>query len=172
MQWEFLSRIPVNSSRAISRYCGKTWKICHHWWQSYFRFQRLDSILEILRSAPFLCGLSSNESFLQRSISNLVRNAIRYAGQAGPIAIRASREGNTVAIGVSDCGPGLPEAELEKIFAPFYRPEEARTRETGGMGLGLAIVKSCVEACRGTIECHNREPHGLEVIVRLPAAQK
>jgi len=129
-----------------------------------------DARLEIEVEPELL--VMANESFLQRSISNLVRNAIRYAGHAGPIAIRASLEGNTVAIAVSDCGPGLPEAELEKIFAPFYRPEEARTRETGGIGLGLAIVKSCVEACRGTIECHNCEPHGLEVIVRLPAAQK
>jgi len=104
---------------------------------------------------------------LERSISNLIRNAIRYAGEAGPITVRASLEGKRAVVAVSDCGPGLPEDQLERIFAPFYRPEEARTRETGGSGLGLAIVKSCVEACRGDIECRNVKPHGLEVRIRL-----
>jgi two-component system sensor histidine kinase CpxA len=111
----------------------------------------------------------ANEAFLLRAVSNVVRNAVRYAGSAGPIGIeiRAARQGDTVTLMVADSGPGLPESELEEIFAPFYRPEAARTRETGGAGLGLAIVKSCVEACRGTVECRNRSPRGLEVIFRL-----
>ncbi|HXS97095.1 MAG TPA: HAMP domain-containing sensor histidine kinase [Candidatus Limnocylindrales bacterium] len=111
----------------------------------------------------------ANEAFLLRAVSNVLRNAIRYAGAAGPITISAEREGRHVAIAVADSGPGLPENELREVFAPFYRPESARTRETGGAGLGLAIVKSCVEVCRGTVVCKNREPRGLEVTIRLPA---
>jgi len=112
----------------------------------------------------------ANEALLLRALSNIVRNAIRYAGDRGPIVISAQRPGSTVEISVADQGPGLPEAELEEVFTPFYRLEPARTRETGGAGLGLAIVRTCVEACRGTVSCRNRTPAGLEVTIRLSAA--
>ena len=56
-----------------------------------------------------------------------------------------------------------------EVFKPFYRPELARQREKGGIGLGLAIVRTCIEACGGTVECHNRSPKGLEVLIRLTA---
>jgi two-component system sensor histidine kinase CpxA len=76
-----------------------------------------------------------------------------------------------ISIIVADNGPGIPEAELESVFKPFYRPELARQRETGGVGLGLAIVRTCVEACGGTVQCRNRSPKGLEVEIKLPIAQ-
>ena len=72
---------------------------------------------------------------------------------------------------VADCGPGLPEQSLDDIFTPFYRPEAARNRDTGGAGLGLAIVKSCIEACRGTVVCRNRQPSGLEVTIALAVGE-
>lgn len=111
----------------------------------------------------------AHEEYLLRAIANLLRNAVRYAGSSGPISIAASRAGHSVTIRVADRGPGLPEGELREVFAPFYRPEAARTRETGGAGLGLAIVKTCVEACGGTVEARNREAGGLEVTVSLQA---
>ena len=113
----------------------------------------------------------ADPDYLFRSLSNLIRNSLRYAGESGPIHITARCENDGVVITVADSGPGLPEEALEEVFAPFHRPELARTRETGGAGLGLAIVKSCVEACRGTVHCRNREPHGLAVDIRLAAAQ-
>ena len=109
-------------------------------------------------------------NLLLRAISNLVRNAVRYAGADGPITISAEREGDTVVIMVADSGPGLPAEELDRVFTPFYRLDASRNRDTGGAGLGLAIVKSCVEASGGTVECRNREPRGLEVLIRLRAA--
>jgi len=112
----------------------------------------------------------ANEPLLLRALSNLLRNAVRYAGENGPITVSASRHGEEVSLTVADHGPGMPEAELEEVFAPFYRPETARTRETGGVGLGLTIVKTCVEACHGTVACRNRKPSGLEVELRLKAA--
>jgi two-component system sensor histidine kinase CpxA len=116
-------------------------------------------------------GLSvmANEGFLIRALSNILRNAVRYAGQSGLIRASAERAGEAVEIRIADSGPGVPAAELEQIFAPFYRPEAARTRETGGAGLGLAIVKTCVEASGGTVAAHNRQPTGLEVVIRLQA---
>jgi two-component system, OmpR family, sensor histidine kinase CpxA len=117
-------------------------------------------------------AVMANEGLLLRAVANVLRNAIRYAGEAGPIAVSASREGEDVAIVVADSGPGLPEAELEQVFTPFYRPDTARTRETGGAGLGLAIVRTCVEACGGTVVCRNRKPAGLEVAIRLKGGLK
>jgi two-component system sensor histidine kinase CpxA len=117
-------------------------------------------------AAPGLTA-TANESYVLRALSNVLRNAIRYAGSAGPISIAAALTHAGVIITVADCGPGLPESELEQVFEPFYRPEVARTRETGGAGLGLAIVKTCVEACGGTVRCSNRLPSGLEVRIAL-----
>jgi two-component system sensor histidine kinase CpxA len=112
----------------------------------------------------------AHEAFLNRSLANLVRNALRYAGDAGPITVSARRDHEQVVITVADSGPGLPEEALDKVFEPFYRPEASRCRETGGVGLGLAIVKSGIECCRGSVVCRNRTPSGLEVAIRLPVA--
>lgn len=107
---------------------------------------------------------------LSRALSNLVRNAVRYAGDAGPVTIGARRRGDFVEIVVNDDGPGIPEELLERAFTPFFRLENSRSRKTGGSGLGLAIVKACVEASGGTVHCRNRVPRGLEVAVTLKAA--
>lgn len=118
---------------------------------------------------PGLAVLADADS-LFRALSNVVRNAIRYAGQAGPIHIAARTESGAVCLTVSDNGPGVPESSLEEIFAPFYRLDPARAQDTGGLGLGLAIVRNCVEACNGSVRCRNRQPRGLEVEIRLPQA--
>ncbi len=103
-------------------------------------------------------------------VANLMRNAIRYAGEGGPILISAHEKDGMVSITVADHGQGIPEAELEAVFKPFYRPEYARQREMGGVGLGLAIVRTCIETCGGTVRCRNRSPKGLEVEIQLPKA--
>jgi two-component system sensor histidine kinase CpxA len=107
---------------------------------------------------------------LARALANLLRNAIRYAGNAGPITITAEPRDGQVALVVSDCGPGIPEPELQRVFDPFYRLDASRDRETGGVGLGLAIVKTCVEACQGTVVAANRLPTGLQVTITLRGA--
>lgn len=113
----------------------------------------------------------AHPEYVFRSLANVVRNAIRYAGDCGPIVITMDDQDGIASITVTDNGPGIPEAELESVFKPFYRPELARQRETGGVGLGLAIVRTCVEACGGTVQCRNRSPKGLEVEIKLPIAQ-
>ena len=71
---------------------------------------------------------------------------------------------------VADQGPGVPDASLQQVFDPFFRGEQSRSRDTGGVGLGLAIVKTCVEACQGTVSARNREPSGLEIQIVLKPA--
>jgi len=104
---------------------------------------------------------------LSRAIANLVRNALRYAGDAGPIEVAARNESGEVAITVADRGPGIPENDVDRVFSPFYRVEASRNRDSVGVGLGLSIVKNCVDACKGTVRCRNRVPMGLEVEIRL-----
>ena len=111
-----------------------------------------------------------DSDLLQRAVANLVRNALRYAGKNGPIRICSRKDTEAVLISVIDSGPGVPEEFLQRLFDPFFRIDDARTRETGGVGLGLTIVRTCVEACGGTVSCHNCQPSGLEVTMRLKAA--
>ena len=115
-----------------------------------------------------LTGLAEPE-MLGRALANLVRNALRYAGHAGPVRIHTTTGAGSVLLTVSDHGPGVPEADLDRIFEPFYRPDTARTREAGGTGLGLAIVRTCVDACQGKVSARNRVPAGLEVTISLSA---
>ncbi|MDP8222073.1 MAG: HAMP domain-containing sensor histidine kinase [Candidatus Lernaella stagnicola] len=112
-------------------------------------------------------AVMADSELLSRALANIVRNAERYAGEAGPILISARGEGGIVHLQVSDDGPGVAESELSRLFEPFSRPDSSRERETGGVGLGLAIVKTCVEACGGTVRAENRKPHGLTLSVSL-----
>lgn len=116
-------------------------------------------------------AVTANAQRLTLALGNLLRNALQYAGDEGPITLTAKTTHNRVTLTLTDCGPGLPEESLPKIFDPFYRPEAARERATGGAGLGLAIVKTCVEACGGTVTCRNRKPTGLEFKIVLDAAE-
>lgn len=131
--------------------------------------ERLDGVI-IHVDVPASLLASAQPEYLLRSISNVLRNAIRYAGAHGPIEISARQVNDFAVVTVADQGPGVPAAELEEILKPFYRPESARQRETGGVGLGLAIVRSCMEACGGSVTCRNRMPNGFEVDLRLRLA--
>ena len=118
--------------------------------------------------APGL-GALADAGLLGRALGNLVRNAVRYAGDAGPISVSATHEGNRVILAVEDEGPGVPAADIDRLGEPFFRPELARTRESGGVGLGLAIVRSSVAACRGEVRFSNRNPRGFRAALSLAA---
>jgi two-component system sensor histidine kinase CpxA len=104
---------------------------------------------------------------LTRALSNLLRNAITYAGGTGPIQVCAEKRGAEVALEVRDNGPGVPEAFLHQLFEPFFRPEASRNRDLGGVGLGLAIVKTCIETCNGSVYAANLKPKGFSVTILL-----
>jgi len=109
----------------------------------------------------------AHPEMLTRAIANIVRNAVRYAGNAGEIKISATNGDGQVKIIVSDKGAGVPEESIEKLFDPFYRVETHRARQTGGTGLGLAIVKTCIEACQGKVFAENLAPNGFAVTILL-----
>ncbi len=106
----------------------------------------------------------SDPELLSRAIGNVLRNAIRYAGKCGPIQVNATTpQAGQILISITDQGPGVPASALPHLFDAFYRPDIARTRETGGTGLGLAIVKTCIEATHGQVSAHPRASGGLEI---------
>ncbi len=115
-------------------------------------------------------AVRADREFLVRAIGNLVRNALAYAGAHGPIRILGAPHVDRFRLIVQDSGPGLPESDLESVFAPFYRLDNVRTPGGGGVGLGLSIARGCIESCGGSVHCRNRVPAGLEVVVDLPLA--
>lgn len=116
------------------------------------------------------CGCVHRD-YLQRIISNLLRNALHYAGSYGPVHIRAeAREGETV-ISVRDRGPGVPEEDLPLLCEPFFRGRAASTHP-GGTGLGLSIVKDCTESCGRTSGVRQHSPTGVRGTVALSLQTK
>ena len=113
-----------------------------------------------------------NASLLHSAVENVVRNAIRYTQERTTVDIELSNEagaqGREAVLTVSDCGPGVPEDALGKLFEPFYRLDDARGRLTGGVGLGLAITERAVRFHGGRVAAHNRKEGGLRVELRLP----
>jgi two-component system sensor histidine kinase CpxA len=118
------------------------------------------------------CMVQGNPELIYRAIENIVRNAIRYTRQESVVELKIGCEERagmrTVTLDVSDCGPGLPEAELENIFRPFYRVDDARQLDTGGFGVGLAIADRAVRLHHGEVRARNRPEGGLIVSMKLP----
>ena len=102
---------------------------------------------------------------VRRALRNIIENAQRYGGGA---EVTFVHDAEYVQIRVSDNGPGVPEAELEQVFEPFFRLEKSRSRETGGTGLGLSIARTIVRAHGGDVALTNRTEGGLLVTVTLP----
>jgi len=104
---------------------------------------------------------------LRRAFSNLIENALAYAGQA---RVEVREDGRDVEIVVEDDGLGIPEERMAEVLRPFIRLDSARGRNTAGMGLGLPIVDRVVQAEGGTLQLANKPFGGLRVTIRLPDA--
>jgi len=85
---------------------------------------------------------------MRRALNNILGNAIKYAGAAQVTLVKKENE---VTIEVLDSGPGIPDAQLESVFEPFYRVEASRNSETGGTGLGLTVARTIIRAHGGDI---------------------
>ena len=104
---------------------------------------------------------------LQRLFANLVDNAVKYGHEA---RVGLGAEDGEAVVKIIDAGPGLPQAELERVFEPFYRTEPSRNRDTGGIGLGLAVARSVARAHGGDVSLRSGAT-GLTAEVRLPLAR-
>ncbi|WP_208640994.1 sensor histidine kinase, partial [Streptomyces carpinensis] len=110
--------------------------------------------------------VTGDEDALARVVRNLLDNALRHASSRVDVGLRTL--GDTAELIVADDGPGIPEADRERVFGRFTRLDDARARDTGGSGLGLAIVRDTVTAHHGSTRIEDNRP-GARLVVRLPA---
>lgn len=117
-----------------------------------------------------LYTLNGNVNLLSSALENIIRNAQKYAKSIIKVQISIIQEQkqDLLFIVVDDDGEGVPDHELEHIFRPFYRVDEARARQTGGTGLGLTIVANAVQQHQGKVKAIKSELGGLRVEIRLP----
>ncbi|MEO7726110.1 MAG: ATP-binding protein [Burkholderiales bacterium] len=108
---------------------------------------------------------NGHAQMLKRCVGNLIDNAVKYGQRA---VIEVSDTPAELQITVRDEGPGIPEAELERVFEPFYRLDASRNRETGGSGLGLTIARNIARAHGGELKLRNRAAGGLDAVLTLP----
>lgn len=109
-----------------------------------------------------------NSFMLERALSNLIDNAIKYGGQGKEVRLRVAREAGLLLLEVSDEGTGIPAAHLPRLFERFYRVDRGRSRELGGTGLGLAIVKHVAIAHGGEATVASEPGRGAVFTLRLP----
>ncbi|MEM9089196.1 MAG: HAMP domain-containing sensor histidine kinase [Cyanobacteria bacterium P01_F01_bin.53] len=110
-----------------------------------------------------------DRSCLKKVLMNLIDNAMKYSDEDKPIKVDVKKVGDRALIQVKDHGRGIPLTDLTKIFDPFYRVDEDRSRATGGTGLGLSIVKTLVEGMNGTLKVQSKLGEGSVFTVSLPA---
>ena len=149
------------------------------------RFDLDDIIEEVVRDANFegamkncridLRGAANNavlgsRELLHSAIENVLRNAVRYSPDGMPVEMQVARLAGGLEIVIRDHGPGVPAADLERIFEPFYRVAESRDRDSGGEGIGLAITSQVMKAHGGSAKAANAPGGGLEVRLGLPEA--
>ena len=107
---------------------------------------------------------------LESVAANLASNALRHCIPGGTVTVKAGKEGRWAVLTVDNDGENIPERELRRIWQPFYRSDQSRSRDTGGTGLGLAIVKAAMKAHGGEYGVSNREG-GVTFCVSLPSLQ-
>jgi signal transduction histidine kinase len=105
---------------------------------------------------------------LRRAFSNILDNAVKYNVEGGRIELTGDQSSAELTVSVANTGPGVPEAEISKVFDQFYRVEKSRSIEHGGSGLGLAIVKKIVELHRGKVKFESQQKGWTRVTVSLP----
>jgi signal transduction histidine kinase len=117
------------------------------------------------------CRVVGSESLIRSAVENVLRNAVRYTKEGTAVDVSLSNGNERAVVRILDHGSGVPDAELENLFRPFYRVGEARDRGSGGTGLGLAIAEQAILAHDGTISARN-EGDGLVVELTLNCVGK
>jgi two-component system sensor histidine kinase CpxA len=130
------------------------------------RFEYPDATVELATSGEI--SLRGDADGLKSAVENVVRNALIYGDRSKPIDVRLSKAGDMATIKVLDRGPGVPEAEIKRIFEPFYRTDKSRDHRQDGQGIGLAITSRVTELHGGKVTAANRAEGGLEISIELP----
>ena len=122
------------------------------------------------RGASKNLPLQAHALSLKRALSNLVDNALKYGDKA---KITLNKRRGYAIVTIEDNGPGIPEQDFDKVFSPFYRGDQSRSKQTGGIGLGLAVAHNIIQAHQGQIDIYNSKQNaGLKVRVILPLPEE
>ena len=137
-----------------------------------FRDERTETPQAILRRVAAEGAVVP--SLWRLEVANVLRNAIRYSPSHSAVEVRLAETADTSIVEIRDYGPGVAEELLSQIFKPFFRAEESRVTNSGGIGLGLSIAMRAVQVHQGAITAENEKP-GLKVRIvlpRLPSREK
>ncbi len=126
----------------------------------------LEKSIQFADSAP--CTIQGDPELLGSAIENVVRNAIRHTKPGTVVEVRLQASADAVFVIVIDRGPGVPDDAISKLFDPFFRVQQGREAQSGGIGLGLTIAYRAVKLHGGTIEPRNHSAGGLEMEIQLP----
>jgi two-component system phosphate regulon sensor histidine kinase PhoR len=121
-----------------------------------------------LRIPGGLPRIAGNPDYVERAVSNLIDNAIKYTPERGKIDVSVSRDNGSVTVDVLDNGIGIPPEDLTRIFERFYRVDRSRSRDMGGTGLGLSIVKHVAQVHGGSIDVTSSPGTGSRFRLKLP----
>lgn len=132
------------------------------------RFKKRYQNLKIVAKNKESVMVSADEFMLETVLTNLIENAVKYAGIDSEITLFSKRINQQIHFGVEDLGPGITDEEKESIFTKFYRSGNEETRQNKGSGLGLYIVSEFVHLHQGKIICKNNSPKGCIFEVTLP----
>jgi two-component system sensor histidine kinase CpxA len=130
------------------------------------RFEYPDARIDYVTSGEV--SLRGDADGLKSAVENVVRNAVIYGDRTQPIEVRIDATASKATIRVSDHGPGVPEAELTRIFEPFYRTDKSRDHRQDGQGIGLAITSRVTELHGGSVRAANRAEGGLTITIEVP----
>jgi two-component system phosphate regulon sensor histidine kinase PhoR len=119
---------------------------------------------------PAASTIDADPTKMHDVLCNLVENAVNYSTEGAHVELGARIDGDRVLLTVADHGPGVPEADLERVFERFYRVDKSRTSDPGGTGLGLSIVRHLVELHGGRVRADNRREGGAVFTISLPRA--
>ena len=114
------------------------------------------------------CSIKGNPTLLERAFENIIRNGLRFTPENTVVEVSLEKIDNKAVIKISDKGPGVPEDQLKKIFAPFYCINTDRNPQKGGVGLGLPIALKAIQIHKGTIVMSNKSEGGLLATIELP----
>jgi signal transduction histidine kinase len=115
-------------------------------------------------------SVDADQDRLSAAIDALIENAVRHTSPGDRIELAARLDGENVILAVTDCGAGIPAAEIGRIFGRFTRVDAGRSRQTGGFGLGLAVVKAIAEAHDGSVRVKSTVGHGSTFEILLPTS--
>lgn len=122
----------------------------------------------VIKVKPAAATIHGDQNKLHDALRNLIENAVNYSPRGGRIEMEAYADGERVVLTVGDEGPGLPDADLGRVFERFYRVDQSRTTDPGGTGLGLSIVRHLIELHGGKVSVSNRPEGGALFTISLP----